>query len=150
MDLIRYKYLDDIKDITDCPPTSCTNKNMTAFRFVFEPNTDTENSWKNFLPLKKIFPQRTDLNRNDNVKCSAYGLSFFDSENNAKIRYNQLIENHPNIYKNLGTHLAKVSTEQNDGVVKEIDNNGHFDLHEYENTNWSHKFEIIAVLYNPR
>ncbi len=73
----------------------------------------------------------------------------------AKIRYNQLIENHPNQYlQNLGTHLAKVSIEQNDGVVKEIDNNGHFDLHEYENTNWSnndinhHKLldEILSVV----
>ncbi|MDB9309075.1 hypothetical protein PN471_10570 [Aphanizomenon sp. CS-733/32] len=145
MDL-RYKYLDDIKDITDCPPTSCTNKNMTAFRFVFELNT--ENDWKNFLPSKKISPQRTL--RNDKVKCSGYGLSFFDSENNAKMFYETMRERNDNIHKSIGTHLAKVSIDQNDGVVTEINNRGHFDLHEYENTNWSHKFEIIAVLYNPR
>ncbi len=144
----RYKYLDDIKDITDCPPTRCTKKNMTAFRFVFEPNT--ENEWKNFLPPKKISPQRPLGNDNDKVKCAGYGLSFFDSENNAKMHYETMSKTRHNVHKSIGTHLAKVSIDQNDGVVTEINNRGHFDLHEYENTNWSHKFEIIAVLYNPR
>jgi hypothetical protein len=139
-----FKYQNYINQLSEpCPPSNYQPKAMTAYRFVFEETSSK--SKNNFLPILMIQPKR-QLNFNDTQKCQGYALSLFDTQENAEKRYLKLKKQIKNISKTLGTHLAEGQITQQDGVVSKTDNNGHFSLHEFNNTDLSSKFSIISSL----
>lgn len=139
---MRFKYYLYINQLPDCPPCRYEPQNRQAFRFVFE---DFDHS-NNFLPVLLINPKRINSPsfRDNNARCSGYALSFFNTLENAVRRYRGLQRSIPNIHKSIGTHIAKGVITKKDGVISEISNNGHFDLHEFEHTNLRMRFSIVA------
>lgn len=132
---MQFKYLVYLETLTNCPPNTCQTRNMNAYRFIFE-DVDHQN---NFKPVLIIDPKRVLGPDTEPVKCSGYALSFFDSSENARSRYKALTRSHKNIGQKLGSHIAKVQVDVMDGVCSEPNKSGHFDLHEYQETDFRHK-----------
>ncbi len=132
--------------VTPCPPSDYQAEERTACRFVFD--THHEKHPHNFLPVLIIKPERKNGRRfkKDVSKCQGYALSFFDSFSNAYQRYIELKKDHPNIQESLGTHIAQGRLDETDGVMSDVDANGHFSLHEFEHTELSKKFKTIGSL----
>ncbi len=132
------KYLDNYKN---CPPKSYAEREMTAYRWVFE--TCGEES---FVPVKIINPDRS-LGSND-FNCKGYGLSLFKELDGALQKYNELVQKKSGLKNTLGTHIAEINLEKTDGVASspEKENFLHFTFHEYKDLKLSKKVVNIAIL----
>ena len=139
---MRFKYHSYLNQLPDCPPSSYERKSITAFRFVFE---DLDHI-QNFLPVLLKNPKRRL--RGDAEKCKGYGLSFFDTLENVKRKYVALAKNFKNIHLVIGTHIAEGFIEEDDGVVSELNRDGHFTLHEFEHTDLKNKFHLIMRIFD--
>ena len=122
---LQHEY--DLLD-SGCPPSDYLPKNVeVAFRWVY----DNINNANNFLTQYEKEPSRFN-EKSDALKCAALGLSFFDSLENAKNRFNNLkIQMGGKIYDTLGKHIAKGSIQSSDGVSGLCNNIGHFTHHSY-------------------
>jgi hypothetical protein len=140
---IRYKYQYFIEDFRNCPPNDWGAKNIDAFRFVFE-NLDDH---RNFIPNSARNPTRDNSPKykDDSYgKCCGYALSFYDSLENAKKGYQAYKKSFPKFDRIAGTHIAKGQIRENDGVTSRVNESGHFDLHEFENTDFRLRFNIVS------
>jgi hypothetical protein len=139
---MQFKYHDYICEFKECPPKAYESRNLTGFRFVFH-DLDCSN---NYLPPLAINPKRINTPQFQKVdrKCQGYALSMFDSAENAKLRYIKLLKNIGNISKALGTHVAEFNITEFDGVVSENNQEGHFDLHEFQNISFIGRIRIIS------
>jgi hypothetical protein len=100
----------------------------------------------NFSPVFIINPARQKIYDSDEKVCDGYGLSFFDSVTNARLRFQQLLKNNKNLKNTLGTHIAEGMIGPSDGVVTSTDDKGHFTLHESDVANLPPKFTVVAKL----
>lgn len=140
---MRFKYHIFVHDLTDCPPSHAYAQDLTAFRFVFNQIDDQ----RNFVPVYILKPKRR-LARDPHYKtCSGYGLSLFDSLENACKRYADLVESVPNFPQTVGTHIAKGQSNKSDGVVTEPNADGHLTLYEFEHIDLQVKFQIVHQVY---
>ena len=133
------KYYSEISLIENSNSSSCTSGlnevSFQSFRWVFEDDRDD-----NFLPRALIDnPKIIELK----TQCNGWSLSLFDSEENAKNRLVEICKNKPNLYKRLGTHIAKGFLSKNDGLASEIDTKGHFELFEYKDVTLKSKFDVV-------
>lgn len=119
-----YKYENEISKIATCPPDGFVEDNREAYRFV--KSNDMRNS---FLPAALISSGRTFK---DNEKCLAYGISLFDTFENAKRRKDALKKRHKNIEKKIGEEIAKGEIKPEHGKCSSINTAGHFTLFENE------------------
>lgn len=140
-----FKYSSHIGGLRDCPPSSCQPRTVTAYRFVF-PDPSHPKYRNNFLPVSIKDPTRLDINDPDEKKCDMYGLSFFDSEANARRRFEHFLRDRPKLRDTLGTHIAEGTIEPPDGVVTRTDRKGHFTLHESDVADLQPKFTAVTVL----
>jgi hypothetical protein len=134
-----HKYHHHIKSLANCPPSICTSKNIEAFRFVFS----DINAERNFLPTYIISPVRRNSASNEGA-CAGYGLSFFNTLDNARRKYLSIIRSHKNFSKNVGDCVAQGLLREEDGVMTDINEDGHFTLHEFEGTELRGRFTIVA------
>ena len=139
---MRFKYQVYLSELPNCPPSDYERKNIQAFRFVFA-DLSLEN---NFLPVLLQNPKRSFSD--DEATCQAYGLSLFDTLENARKRYFTLKKSFRKIDKVIGTHIAEGSIEEDDGVVSKINSYGHFCLHEFEQTDLWVKFRLVMKIYD--
>lgn len=136
------KYADELKDIeTECPNSFASARNCTAYRFVSNPTTNNC-----FIPQAKKQPKRVQNESDAKKKCELWGLSMFDSLQNAEKRYNLLKKSFKNIKKTLGDHIAEGPITVSSGVCTKIAPSGHFDVYEYSSTNFRPLFRIVKVL----
>jgi hypothetical protein len=133
-----FKYQADLPP-TNCPPANYQPTNREAYRFVHE----DVNHPNNFLPVFKIKPARKLSTTDDSQVCKGYGLSMFDTLENASNRYNSLTADNPNIWRSIGTHIAKGQLTERCGVCGSVDSRGHFTFHEYEGIDLVNKFAIV-------
>ena len=124
-----------------CPPIECISTEMQAFRFTYELIEDK----RNFEPVYIKQPRRFN-DKSDAEKCSAFGISLFQSEDQALTKYNALQNNIRNIGKAIGTHLAKGKIDYDCGIITPIDEEGHFDLHESNTCNLHNDFIVIKKI----
>ncbi len=125
-----------------CPPNEYTEKNIEAFRWVFD---DIQNA-ENFIPLAKKNPARI-LSMDDKSQCKAYSLSMFNSEDAARNRFQFLHKiMKDKAFKLLGTNIAKGNIEEMHGVNSNSDENGHFSHFHYESVDLTTIFRIIDNL----
>lgn len=142
------KYYSFIKDLDDCPPLQSKEINMNAFRFIF----DKRNHPDNFKPVLLIKPARINDRSFDTneMKCSGYALSMFDSLLNSKNLFIKQISRNKNFGNNVGNYVAEICIESNEGVATDPSSKeselGHFDFFEYENTNFYNKIVNIEKL----
>ncbi|MFK7979311.1 MAG: hypothetical protein AB8G86_04985 [Saprospiraceae bacterium] len=127
---------------TDCPPKEFEQKETKAFRWVFEA---MENEL-NFSPQYLKKPARFQKQPPD-IKCKAVGLSFFSTEENARMRFNILTARMLASVKNkVGENVAAGIIYEKDGVSDIPDKKGHFTLHPYLGENLIAQFKIIGKL----
>ena len=135
------KYQTKIDEIPNCPPKAARERQIDAFRIVFEDIKQLNN----FLPNSIRKPARA--NSGDDVKkCSGYALSFYTKDDSAENEYKKLINIFKNFAKNVGNHLASGRIIEEHGLCTDEDENNHFDLHEYEDCDLVPVFKIIKKL----
>lgn len=117
-------------------------RERAAFRFVWNPVDSSS-----FVPVALRIsrpPQRT--NRRSQPSCSAYGLSMFATEAQARSRFSTLEESNREIRKSVGTHIASVALSTTHGVQTPENSLGHFDLHEYEDSDLVSVSTVVGAL----
>jgi hypothetical protein len=143
--MIPFKYQNDIQDLPNCPPADYQQVHLQACRWVFE----DDNHPNNFRPPLVIHPQRRKgkhFRGNDRLTCAGHALSFFSTLENARKRYLHLYYGRTgqDFVTSVGTHLAQGVIEESDGVASKIDSQGHFELHEFVETDLKPKFRWIG------
>lgn len=114
-----------------------------AFRWVFSDINDS----RNFKPVYILNSQLESIEEAKGINdCTGYSLSFFNTVENAKKRFETITKDKPLLYKKLGTHVAQGSIVKQDGISNRINRFGHFEHFEYENVVFDNKFEIIDNL----
>ncbi len=143
--MTAFKYQSEIQNLPNCPPANYQQVRIQAFRWVFE----DENHSNNFRPPLVISPHRRKDKRfrgNDRMTCAGYALSLFTTLEQAKKRYDFFYVNSPNHFpKSVGTHIAQGLLEEPDGVASKADNSGHFELHEFAETDLKPKFQWLGL-----
>jgi hypothetical protein len=131
----KLKYQEFLSDFPHCPPDDYTEVEMEAFRWVH--SSDHEND---FTPINLINEPPARLLDDDDNMCKGYGLSLFDSLENANARYKVLYykkrEHLRSIFvADVGECIAFLTLSQSEGLANEpkAQNHGHFTFHEYEN-----------------
>lgn len=110
-------------------------KSTLAFRWVFKDKTHPHN----FIP-----PYIIKTSRISEGDCSGYALSFFTTIESACDRYNELARNKRNFHKIVGNSIAQIDIETSHGKVSVSSKKGHFDLFEYEETDFNQiEFEVV-------
>jgi hypothetical protein len=138
-----HKYHNHIESLSDCPPTACEAREVTAFRFVFDDLADQ----RNYEPPYIISPNRRNSAASDATTCDGYGLSFFDSLAQSTTFYAKLKSNFKKIHLRLGTQVAQVGLLEQDGLCTDVQDNGHFTLHEYEGVTFVGRLQIVQHVY---
>lgn len=126
------KYYNEIADLESFGvelPKLMQPLNLDAFRFAFQTNHNN-----NHRPVYKIDPQRAIQSiKNKKVTTSGFALSCYNSEINAKSTFMSLCRNFKLFPKTAGDSLYHGRLLEVDGLVTDIENNGHFDFYEYSN-----------------
>ena len=133
---LKHKYF--IEKFHKCEIVNCTTRNREAFRWVFQLIDDE----RNFIP-RYLHSCYHEAEKNN---CVGYALSMFDSEEQAIARLNILSKGRKDLYKKLGTHIAKGTLTINDGISNnssiDSDTSGHFSFFEYTSTDLSKRFTV--------
>lgn len=133
---LQYKYGIEINKLDNCPPADTQERNGEGYRFVFDEIGDE----RNFLPVLVLNPKRQITQTQE---CSGYALSFFDTLENARRKYESLLRSHRNIGKTLGTYIASGWISNADGFVSPTNAGGHFNLFEFSGCDLSATFQIV-------
>lgn len=151
-DIMDFEFLENFNKLSVvCPPNSYKPKNIPVFRWVFDAITDE----KNFKPRYFLVPQ-TELEKlekipdnkdRDSKKCDMFALSFFESEQAARDRFDFFLNNNgKTIYKRFGTQIATCDITAKDGLNEEPNKVGHFNHHPVNNHKYESRFTIISRL----
>jgi hypothetical protein len=97
-----------------------------------------------FVPVLVKKPQRAF--KSDEERCGGWALSFFSSADVAAATFAKLQSTSPNIHKSLGDSIALGTLHTSDGVLSAPDHDGHFELHEYANTDLVPRFAVVRSL----
>ncbi len=132
--------LDGLK--TPCPPADFEARETLAYRWVF----DTMDDPMNFVPQYVKKPKRFTL-KTDSTKCLALGLSFFTSEENARLRFQKLKETlSENVWHRLETNVAKGTIQADFGVCDQPNRDGHFSFYPYDQVELKQHFNLESPL----
>jgi len=144
--LMKLKYSAQLqlieKDNKGSCTAMCTPIEATAYHLIFiAPNPKIS---ENFLPRAVTPNPQQELRKK---QCEGWALSLFDTETNAANFMAERCNDKKNLYKYLGTHLAAVKVEKEDGVGAEVEGNGHFNFHESAKVDFSTKVTGVTQLY---
>ncbi|MBM0400892.1 hypothetical protein [Serratia sp. 4542] len=139
---MEFLYRNDIDthEIQQCPPLDAQPVSLLAWRWTFEPYTANC-----FSPLGKVNPKRI-LSPTITDKCSCWGLSMYSTQDKAESVFSEIEKNFKKARQTIGTHVSKGNLEPEDGVITEIEDNGHFDFHPYTGVDIKLKFEVVRCI----
>lgn len=147
----KLKYQEQLSIYPNCPPANYSEIERDAFRWVHA--SENENDFK---PVNLINdpPQRI-LDDTDKM-CMGYGLSIFDSFENAFEKYKKQYTNRRSHLRlgfilDFGECIATLQVTYSDGIAAEPSktNFGHFTFHEYENVNLRDKVKSLFNIFDP-
>jgi hypothetical protein len=137
----NFKYKTFLSEIKNCPPTNFLQTEKIAFRWVNEYIDE-----RDFMPINLIREPPQRVLDNSDLNCMGFGLSFFDTIENANGKfislYNRLRDQlKSGFIAEKGNFIAEISLEKNDGVadLPSHSNYGHFTFHEFENVDLKNK-----------
>lgn len=136
----NYMYNKEISFIPKCPPANALSKDIEAWRWTAHPVTD------NCFHPEALNNNKRFLDSSDRTKCSAWAVSMFISEDDAKKRMDEICENNPNFRKKKGGHVSKGHIALSDGIVTKTDDNGHFNFHPYNCFDWKSSFILVGKI----
>jgi hypothetical protein len=137
----KFKYQELLAKFPNCPPADYIEIENGAFRWIH--GKDHEN---NFKPINLISdPPPRMLDETDNM-CKGFGLSLFDSIENAYKKYKELYckkreHQREDFINEKGRYIATLKLLCSDGVAGSFSKSGHFTFHEYESTNLKNRME---------
>lgn len=143
----KLKYQFYLEKFPNCPPDNFRPVDRDAYRWVHKEIIEND-----FLPLNLIkTPPRRVLDNTDN-DCRGYGLSLFDSLDNARNRFSSLFKkSRPNeklVYiEDKGDHVALLKITKDDGVADLPNKVGHFTFHEYMSTPLADKILSLHPIF---
>ena len=136
----KLKYLDVISTLPNCPPPLYSNGARQAYRLVFEAKDHPDN----FRPPAVIQPSRKWKNEDD--QCDAFALSLYISMESLIAAMGALERTFKQLRKRMGDRIAAGEVVDTDGVMNEPEQDGHFNLHEFDACHLDQKFSWIGSL----
>lgn len=125
-----------------CPPASAVEMTRTAYRYVWNPIGQ-----ESFVPVALMPNKRANRkNPNKKPKCGDLGLSMFLTEEQARARFAELIESFTSFRETTGSHLARVHLLPDHGRQELPGDNGHFNLHEYVDSDLTTCCDLVGAL----
>ncbi|MFT3843365.1 MAG: hypothetical protein QM723_40660 [Myxococcaceae bacterium] len=121
-----FKHAAKIAKVASCPPANASSADRTAYRYVGSKVDATC-----FRPVAEENPARKFAGVA--AQCCGWGLSLWDSIEQARTRYKALIEGHQKL-KEKWSNVARVEIKAGDGVHTPSDKHGHFTFFEYATT----------------
>jgi hypothetical protein len=144
----KFKYQARLKQFSNCPSEDFKEIEKNVFRWVHQPISEND-----FLPMSviKVPPPRI-LDDSDKL-CIGYGLSMFDTKENAISKYKSLYERFrvrqkSQFREDKGNWVALISLTKKDGVADEPNNYGHFTFHEYETADLKQNVKRIFNIFD--
>lgn len=139
------KYSNEIRDLIDNGVKFNNNleqleTDVEAFRFAH----DHENI-NNHKPVYIINPQRR-IRPTEELTCSGYALSCFDTVQNAETSFNVYRKSVRRFHKAVGNAIVSGDLTPDDGLIGPTNLKGHFDLYEYIACDLGRKFTISKIL----
>lgn len=119
---MQLEFHEEIKEIEGCPPDARPTPPPGYFHFVFLPL----DSHRNFLPARKKSSSR-DF-RGTAAQCASWGLSMFESEEEAIEFFQEFSKGFPNFRKKIGSHFVELSIDATHGHATASRKDGHFTL----------------------
>lgn len=140
------KYGTELAMLSACPPAGALERDRSGWRYVFFPLTADS-----FVPaaLKGGAPVSSNKGGTGKVRkvtCSVWGLSMYDTAEQATAKIVHLATTIPNIKAKIGTHLAVGQLTKTCGLSTPSNSLGHFDLHPYDGVAFEKIFEIQGTL----
>jgi len=122
-----FKYASLYQQVPDaekpCPPSQAKGRERPGFHFVFSPPVDARSFQVHALKLGNRFGQKGC--------CSDCGVSFFETEEQARVAFAKFMKSFRQFNIRSGDHLARIDLQNDHGAQTDTDDKGHFDLHEY-------------------
>ncbi|TGN11615.1 hypothetical protein [Leptospira bandrabouensis] len=136
---VPFKYSSDLLTRKD-QPCPClkkfTPKDVIGFRFLEGKSADQSD----FVPNGIKKSQNSKENR-----CTHLALSFFNSLASARKKFEELALKYD--INSRYSSIGELQLNQSDGIMNNPNVSGHFELHEYQNTNLlSRKIEIHSLV----
>lgn len=125
---MKLRYQKDIDKIENCPSDN-EKGNKELYRFILSNSID-ENS---FVPNSTIFKPKFDK------ICIAWGLSTYDSLNNAE----EALRNLPKKTREKFKAIAVGDISDKDGIKYLTKSKGHYTLFPFKDVNLLSKFELV-------
>ena len=144
----KLEYHAYLSKISDCPSKDCTEKERDSFRWAHNPIKQED-----FIPLA-FEDSRRVLDETDENQCKSYGLSLYDSLEQAVRQYKAVYENQRTVIRqnkwkaSKGEQVVFIRLHINDGVSSESNKNGHFTFYNYMNINILKKVKEIFNIFN--
>jgi len=136
-----YKYNNEIKGVSTngcaCPPPYAVEQTLIAFRWSQDPI-----STQCFLPQALRNPPRLLKAKDPEEKCSCWGLSMHNNLDASVSAFKALEQTFKQARKIFGGYVASGTLTPLHGRVTTPDHNGHFDLHEYQDS-------MVASAFQP-
>jgi hypothetical protein len=136
-----FKYNTFLSEILNCPSDNFSQTEKIAFRWVHKNIDDSD-----FTPINLIKEPPQRILDDSDLHCMGFGLSFFDTKENAKGKFLSIFNRLREPLKigfiaEKGNFIAEIILEKTDGVADNpvITNYGHFTFHEYENVELKNK-----------
>jgi hypothetical protein len=136
--MMRLKYRMYLSGYANCPTPDFSEVAMKAYRWVHALPHD--NDFKPVWLIQK--PPAQVLDETDKM-CSGYGLSMYSDLNLSIASYRSILATKPlkfqeKFRRDKGDCVAEIDLIKTDGVAGDCNRQtGHFDFHEYENTDLS-------------
>lgn len=144
----KLKYQKYLDEFANCPPNYYKERTENAFRWVFQNRLSDS-----FMPLNRIKEPPQRMLDDSDIMCKGFGLSFFDTYAHACARYEALYKrkrglSHDVFMADKGDSIAELEMTENEGIFGDVnDANGHFTLHEFEETDLTKNVLMIEDIF---
>ena len=137
-----FKYKKQFEDLPcECPDLSIFKPvNQLSYRFS---HADTAHQ-NNHVP--PIFIRKPPGSSSCKIICSNYALSFFSTAQQAELRFLAILAKVPMFKNSVGEYISACQLAKSDGVACLPGNDGHFELHEFENTSFAGRYVIVKQI----
>lgn len=125
----------------ECPPAEAFEAERQAFRWIFDPMTDTC-----FLPVAQRNPPRLQRAHDPSQRCSCWALSMHESFEHSSRAFQAVEKTFKRARKTLGSAIAHGTLRCSDGLSTPSDKNGHFDFHPYSTFAPLSTFKVFGEL----
>lgn len=122
--------------VKNCPPADFLSREVVAFRLV----RSDPLAAGDFEPAAVMKPERKFPS--EEQRCSAWGLSFFNSHENVAAHRAKLQRSHKKFQLIIGDKIGFGKLTAKHGLVSAPNSNGHFTLHEFVGCELHKEFTI--------